>query len=384
MEKVILTKKGLFVRKNKGFGLIIYSPYSGLFFSVAEKYSKETISFLNNEKTEIPFSIEKNLSIKKGNTGSFEIQHWLPNKNDFIIENGYPKQPILINWLISDTCNFNCEYCYAMDFMNKRHKRKEIKLIAKQILSYRPLAVVLSGGEPLLCPHLNEALIALGGKTGIIIDTNGTIFKKNLLALMKKHKAFVRISFDSLNPLTNNKLRPLKKNFQNNEEPLKIIFENINSYINNEIPILIQTVVTSFNKNDLLDLYETLKKIGVHGWRLFLAVKPHNETNPYGFKKVMVNGKVKTIDEAILDVKSKMIKFESKNVSKSNFSLQIISTTDVQKDSVILVYPTGEFYTEKFFDVGKHLIDKKNPFKPKNIFNNVDLKGHYERYLGKL
>jgi MoaA/NifB/PqqE/SkfB family radical SAM enzyme len=384
MENVIFTKKGVFVKRWKDFGAIVYSPFTGLFFCIAEKFVDDTVSFLNGGKDVLPLEISRNFKKASTKLEPFVINHWLPSKNDFTIYKGLPEEPILINWLISETCNFNCKYCYAADVMQANHERKETIEVASHILRYSPLAVVLSGGEPLLFPKLDEALNALGGKTGIIIDTNGYIYKEELIPLLKKYNAFVRISLDSANPKKNNITRPLKHSHQTASESLNIIFNNIVSYIKQDIQVSIQTVVSSINKNDLEDIYKVLPKLGANGWRLFLTVKPNNDENIKGYNEVMLSGKSKTIEDAVIDVRSKMQKFSDRYISNSYFSLQTVEMSDSRKNSVILVYPSGEFYTESILNNGKTLIDKQNPYNPQDIFRLVDLRGHYERYLDKI
>ena len=167
-------------------------------------------------------------------------------------------------------------------------------------------------------------------------------------------------------------------------ELLNTIFRNIFSYIENGISVSIQTVVTSCNKNVLEDLYKRLPLIGIKGLRLLLAVEPNNENNLNGFKEVMVIGRSKSIKEASVDLKKKMNNLAHRHSSKSEFSFQVVTSSASIKNSVILVYPSGEFYTEQINRPGKIFIDKYNPSNPTEIFKTVDLRGHFERYLGEL
>jgi len=385
MAQVIKSKNGLFIKEIDGFGALVYSPYSGLFFSIAENYAGETIRFLNNETVQINEEIALNLNINiTNNIRSFEVNHWLPEKSEFVLDEGFPEEPIVINWLISDQCNCQCKYCYATDVMEMDHDREETTSVAKGILSYKPLAVVLSGGEPMLSQELGKALEVLGDKTGTIIDTNGLIFRKELIPLLNKYNTYIRVSLDSVLPEINNMTRPIKDETEQSIELLNTIFNNIFSYIENGISVSIQTVVTSCNKNVLEDLYKRLPQIGIKGLRLLLAVEPNNENNLNGFEEVMVQGRSKSIKEAVVDLKKKMNDLARRHSSKSEFAIQVVTSSASIKNSVILVYPSGDFYTEQINRPGKIFIDKYNSSSPKDIFKTVDLRGHYERYLGEL
>jgi MoaA/NifB/PqqE/SkfB family radical SAM enzyme len=387
MESVKRTKKGIFIREHKGFGVIVFSPFSGLFFAIAEKYEKDVISFCEDKvkKSISGSNIFDNLSIgiEKKRENNFKIQNWLPQKESFSFEDGLPDVPIVINWLISNKCNSKCKYCYASDVIDKNFKSNNIKNITKAILSYNPLAIVLSGGEPLLEKNkLVEAIELIGGKAGIILDTNGLIYDKELIKIFKKYNVVIRVSLDSLHNETNDKVRPQRTKRKNS---LNIIIDNIVKYKKNDIPILMQTVITSVNKNTIDDMYKKLPALKINGWRLFSVASPNEEKEAGTFNEVMLFGRTKTIKEAQVDIQEKLKIFADDHVSNSDYTLDVVYKADTIKNSVILVLPSGEFVTENVFKNCKIHIDKNNPNNPVNIFGKtVDLRGHYERYLGKI
>ena len=381
-EQVIKTKKGLFIRRDKDFGAIVFSPYSGLFFAVAKDYVEETLKYCNNKENTLQELIKDNLSIGINNLAQTDFiidSHLLPSPKDFsytnnILPNEYP---IVINWLISNKCSFSCNYCYAADVLNKTFADVDVEKIANQILTLNPLAVVLSGGEPLLeKTKILTAIKTLGNKTGIILDTNGFNYDKELTKLFKQYNVVVRISLDATKQEITDKIRPLKNN-NDNISTLYPVFKNINQYKENRIPILIHTVVTSINKNSLDELYATLCTLGVNGWRIFSVVNPNDKEKQKSFKKLMTFGKAKDIKEANKEIEKDILFFKKRHRSKSTFSIQILQSNESKKNSVILVLPNGKFATESMFEQDKIEIQE-------SIFRQVDLKGHYERYLGKI
>lgn len=380
MQAIKLTKKGVFIRRDIGFGLLVFSPFSGLFFAIAENYVNDTVNFLNNKKHNLPSEIIRNLSVGYNHSlgREFEIINWLPQKSFF--NKFTTSKPIVINWLISNKCNFKCNYCYAGDVIDKPLTYANVKSIANDILDAEPLAVVLSGGEPLLeVNKLYEAFEILGNKVGIILDTNGIIIDEKIIALLKKYHGVVRISVDSFHNEINQKIRPPRDNAINNVVLSRIVY-NIMQYKKADIPILIHTVVSSANKNNLDDLYDKLTRLGINGWRIFPVVTPNDHEIKSCFEKLMITGRVGTINTAKEDIMQKISIFSKSHESKSNFSLQIIQASESAKNSVVLVLPDGKFYTENVFRNCKIEINKYEIFK----YNDVDLRGHYERYLGKI
>ena len=382
-NKVTKTKKGIFIKTDKEFGAIVFSPYSGLFFAISKDYVIDTLDYCNEKKNNLTDEIAKNLNIGIEQGRNFEIKtHWLPREDNFLYidENKFPNSPIVINWLISNNCCFSCNYCYAGDVIDKPTVIADATVIAQKILDANPLAVVFSGGEPLREKQkIVDGLKILGDKVGVIIDTNGYHYDKDLAKLFQKHNAVVRISLDSLHNDLNSKIRPLKNN-KSNADVLNTIITNITKYREMKIPVLIHTVISSVNKNSLYDLYVKLPALGVNGWRLFSVINPNDENKQKKFKELMTFRYTKTIDDAQKEIQKELSIFNNKYSSQSNFSLQIVHSTDNQKNSVILVLPSGKFVTES------RLKNEKIEINEKSFFENskVDLVGHYERYLGKI
>ena len=384
MEEIVLkTEKGFFVRNDKDFGALVFSPYSGLFFAIAKDYVEDTLNFCNKKKHSLQEEIQKQLNIGLVATEkNFETQSWLPNKESFFYINELPdKSPIVINWLISNKCFFKCNYCYASDVIDKDFISRDTQDIANDILKMQPLAVVFSGGEPLREKEkMKVALNILGDKVGIIIDTNGYNYDAELADLFKKHNAVVRVSLDTLHNELSKKIRPLKHKTQDNNV-LDNIICNISAYRKKGIPVLVHTVVSTVNKNSLDDLYDKLPRLNLNGWRLFSVVTPNDKERKNQFEKMMSYGKVKNTEEAQSEIKEKFESIYRKQyISKSNFSVQIVHGSESAKNSVILVLPDGKFVTENMFRHEKTEINKENIF-GKNL---VSLQGHYERYLGKI
>lgn len=379
MEVVKKTKKGIYIRRNQDFGTLAFSPFSGLFFAVAKEFSDEIEAFCNSKRNDLPQVIADhiNIGIDMNKTVSFDVDHWLPSKEYFSDIDELPdKQPIVLNWLISNRCNCNCSYCYAGDVIDKEFENIEIKSVAQNLLNMNPLAVVLSGGEPLMEKQkIIDVLEIMGGKTGIILDTNGLLFHKELIPLFTKYNIVIRVSLDSLQNEVNSKIRP-QRDKKGNILGVNTIIQNIINYRHAGIPVLVHTVVSSMNKNSLEDLSKQLPRLNVNGWRIFTVVHPNNEAKKESFDKLMKFGKVKNIEEAEKNLQKEIFYLSKRLKSQSDFSIQILQAVNTKKNSVVLVMPDGRLATEGMFKSAKTEIDRDN------LFRKVDLRSHYERYLG--
>lgn len=379
MEIVRKTKKGIYLRRHPKFGTLIFSPLSGLFLAVADNFSEDVERYCNNKTHDLPEKIINHLNIgnEKYKCASFDVENWLPSKEHFSDIDELPdEQPIVLNWLISNKCNCNCTYCYAGDVIDKEFAEVDVIKVAKELLDMNPLAIVLSGGEPLLeKSKLKDVLNTIGNRTGIMLDTNGLIYQQDIVPLLKKYNVVVRISLDSLLNSVNSKIRP-QKDKKNNELGVQTIVKNILLYKEAGISILVHTVLSTMNKKHIEDLSIQLPLLNVNGWRIFTIVRPNDDAKKDSFDKLMKYGKVKTIEEAEKNIQKEMTYFERKFKSESHFHVQILQGSTTKHNSVILVMPDGKLMTEGMFKSAKTIIEKDS------LFKKVDLRSHYERYFG--
>ena len=87
-------------------------------------------------------------------------------------------------WFIRTAeCNLACEYCDSK-YAWKDGKEMHINDIKKEVCNNGCKNVIITGGEPLLQEDLIALIRALGDRI-IYIETNGTIYKSNLIGRAK-------------------------------------------------------------------------------------------------------------------------------------------------------------------------------------------------------
>jgi MoaA/NifB/PqqE/SkfB family radical SAM enzyme len=254
----------------------------------------------------------------------------------------------------------------------------KIKKIAASILQLKPLAVVITGGEPLASRYFEDILEMVSGKAGVIVDTSGYGFQKRHIPLLKKHNVNLRISLDSELPKINDIQRPLhKKSKPVDLEGNRSIDVGLNALLScadAKVPFSVHTVATRKSANDLVEFGDKLFRLGVKSWRIFKVLEPNivkagyraiaigegNGPYDYNFKKVMESHSARW---------------------KKQMAVQVISSGVT--NSIILVSPDGKFYTESTVEKKKVEIDEENPYKPRmsSLPSIVNMSAHLERYL---
>jgi len=198
-----------------------------------------------------------------------ELQNYGNKVKIKVVENDHLQT---IQWHITRKCNLSCVYCYVDAKENAEGFTREeaLKLIDESedigVLSFN-----ITGGEPLLVPYLKELIeyiyergMAIGG-----IFTNGTLLNYDIIRLCEKYTLTFFVSLDGLN--SNYILR--KSDYNKVVKTIKEM-KKYNCYVR------INTLVTKYNYNEILKLYDILTMLKVDGWRIS-TVFPHGRGAKY-------------------------------------------------------------------------------------------------------
>lgn len=181
---------------------------------------------------------------------------------------------ITINWHLTETCNFDCFFCFAK-YHNKEKElhldKNKIDTLLEKIYFYfktkfEIVNLNLVGGEPLLSKNINyiiEKAFNLGFKVSLI--SNGSLINDKFLETNVKYLTTIGISIDSLNNDTNKKIGRFTK------RDYKEILKLINKY---PINLKINTVVNKFNFQE--NIVEELKEFKIKKWKIFQAINVEN------------------------------------------------------------------------------------------------------------
>ena len=334
----------LFIRKEKN-GITVYDNILSRF----RFYESLTVDHLKNFTTiaEVEDFLDKNIALKNRN-----IEFTAPLK---------------VNWLVQESCNLDCIYCFAHDKFKVNNNKKDILSTAKHITDLNIICVGLTGGEPTMNKYLPQIIDIFNSKCGICIDTNGTIPLSNvLLKKLQESNVLVRITLDSVNQDLLYTLRPEKNQ---RKDSLTNIINNLSSLKKYGVNVLIETVLTQKNISFLDDVEKTIIKLGFKRWHLYGVNKCKKCLNIYESIKVS-NDEIRKVYHSLSDKYGEQID---------------ISVTCDEKTStanaVILIDSDGNWMVDSMID-GVHKIGK-NPKQPSldEIQQCLNVNLHYFGYL---
>ncbi len=220
---------------------------------------------------------------------------------------------------ITSRCNMECLHCCQKSYLNQSNDItfQEVVSLIKEIRELSVETVGISGGEPFMRYDLFEILSSLE-KSNIRISgilTNGLFLNHKTIKKITKleSKPWLFISLDGIDPIAM-KLRGCYPKQCN--QFFERIISNIKAVVEAEIPVMVNTVITKHNIDNLLPMYDFLKSIGIRGWRIALP----NRTGAY-LKNIL---RFEADREKVFNKYFKLTKYHLERIDfRKSFKLQI-------------------------------------------------------------
>ncbi len=169
--------------------------------------------------------------------------------------------PLFIAWQINSACNLGCLHCceesgHSMpDEMTKEQSLDFCRQIVDMDVPY----VAISGGEPLLCPHIFDVCkIIRDNNISLKIETNGEFIDEEIADKFAELKMrSVQVSIDGASPEAHESLR-LEGDWEKAIAACKLLLER-------GVTTEIVFVPTKFNIHEIGDLVDLAYSLGVYG-----------------------------------------------------------------------------------------------------------------------
>jgi len=240
-------------------------------------------------------------------------------------QKGLASSPILVNWALTNRCNFSCSYCYSRMEKNDELSRTQAQKVLKILVDNNVLFLNVGGGEPLLRKDLFE-LAAYATQLGLNIsmNSNGYLLDKSA-ALMVKKAGFnnVGISIDSHEARAHDELRQMPGSYKRAVKAIKFLKET-------GVKVFISSVICRINFKEFDKLVSFAKeleveRINLHNYKCSgkgftnkdrLDLKP-DEWSDFYRRALIVQNKSKDMDIAFDDPILALLKKDKRNEARN-------------------------------------------------------------------
>lgn len=170
--------------------------------------------------------------------------------------------PISVDWNVTDRCNLKCMHCYNGDLVKSSEmSTAEALKFMDNLAESKVLEMTITGGEPFLRKDICDIIKrASDNLIKVQIASNGTVITREVLEKIKNDVARIQLSIDGIES-AHDSFRGVQGAFDNVVKAAKLVTEM-------KIPLVIATVVSKRNINNLQDITDLCKDVGAEAQRL--------------------------------------------------------------------------------------------------------------------
>lgn len=183
-----------------------------------------------------------------------------------------PYIPHVVAWNLTRRCNLACAHCYISagpwQATSDDLTTTECHRVVDEVLAESPAAMlILSGGEPLLRPDLDEiAAHATEAGATVVVGTNGTLLTdERITTLMVAGIRGVAVSVDSLDPVYHDRFRHGEGALVDTQAAIARLREA-------RLDFVVQTTLTRGNRYELRTLAAWAAEAGAVSFNLYFLV----------------------------------------------------------------------------------------------------------------
>jgi len=226
--------------------------------------------------------------------------------------------PINVTWMITDRCNYNCQFCFRFLGRPELNYHNAVNIIDKLSKS-GVRKISWAGGEPLLWPRMLD-LIEYTHSLGIttMLITNGSLLNSKILKRLVKSLDWLNFPLDGPDDATNAQMTRNKGHYQR-------IITLLESLSASPISLKINTVATSVNIAQIPQMVQLINKYSVHRWKIFQFYPIRGTSCNNASKFIISTQQFQKLQEQIISQKVDsrcMLVFESnRDMDNSYFSL---------------------------------------------------------------
>jgi MoaA/NifB/PqqE/SkfB family radical SAM enzyme len=207
--------------------------------------------------------------------------------------------------LVTRKCNYKCVGCNVWKEQDQRElSAAEIKKGMDILKKVGVVELVISGGDPLLRPDIDEIIDYAADRFITTVYDNGSMAAKKVDALRKVD--FVAISIDSLNQAKNDEIKAVPGAFKNAMETVE--------YLHREgVKVAVTPTISQKNLNEIVDITNYFTGKGIPVWYCLYSYDTSRDSNQL-FRIGKANNEfVITDKQGMIDLCNQLIEMQKKN-----------------------------------------------------------------------
>lgn len=180
--------------------------------------------------------------------------------------------PLTISWNLTKRCNLACAHCYIDASAKEKgggelSPQESIEILRQLAAVNREAVLILTGGEPLLRKDIFELIqqASTHGFWTVLGSHGGLLEEKTAEKLIESGLKGVGVSLDSLSPQVHNRFRGIDKAWEKTVSAISVMRSK-------QLPFLIETTMTPFNKNELPEMAAFALEKGASALNVFFLV----------------------------------------------------------------------------------------------------------------
>lgn len=200
-----------------------------------------------------------------------------------------PASQLVINWHVTEACNYSCQYCYAKwevphrqrDLIHDPVRTRELLVRIYEFfhpdneanplrrhMDWNSVRLNLAGGEPLLYARRLLDMLPVAHDIGFDVSliTNGSRLDRELMASLAPSTSLLGLSIDSANPRNNREIGRLDRRGRELDIGKLVDAVDEGRRRNPALKVKVNTVVNKVNQSD--DLTGVIQRLRPEKWKV--------------------------------------------------------------------------------------------------------------------
>ncbi|MBD3250139.1 MAG: radical SAM protein [Candidatus Pacebacteria bacterium] len=239
-----------------------------------------------------------------------------------------PLGPINVSWMITNRCNYNCQFCFGC-YKDEELGYDEACKIVDELVEAGLKKISFAGGEPLLWPEMLRLIEYLKSKSvKTMLISNGELITAKHIEEFKKNLDWLNLPLEGSNPQMNRAMTRKKGHFGR-------VVDIAEKLRGSDVKLKINTVATKINIDNIPEMVSIIRQLGVKRWKIFQFYPVRGRS--------VVNKDLFSLDSSRFE----QVRREVMNLMRDDKIMVVFENNKELEDSYFSISPSGLAYVSK-------------------------------------